>query len=145
MLTYVPIASLSALWPQVRPLIERSNGKWGQRNMPEELYHALRQNMAALYVADGGMVIAQRVLELDGTVTCFIWLVVGDLAEKREEMQRALEELAGTIGAVRLRMASPSPAWGRASQGYWAVHQVTYEHKLGGEHALDTDLHQVAA
>lgn len=132
-LTHIPAHQLSALWPAVRPLIERSNTKWGERNTPEELYHALRLNLAALYVADDGVVIAQKVVELDGSTTCFVWLVVGNLAERREEMQQALEGLAQLIGAVRLRMASPSPAWGRASGGYWAVHQVVYEHKLGGQ------------
>jgi hypothetical protein len=134
MLAYVPIPLLSAHWPQVRPLIERANAKWGRRNEPEELYWALRQNMAALYVAPRGMVIAQKVIEIDGTVTCFVWLVVGELAEEREALQEELEVLGQSIGAVRLRMASPSPAWSRASRGYWAVYQTIYEHQLGGEH-----------
>jgi hypothetical protein len=134
MLAYVPIAMLSAHWGKVRPLIERANAKWGRRNEPEDLYWALRQNLAALYVAERGMVIAQKVIEIDGSTTCFVWLVVGELAEEREALQDELEALGRLIGAVRLRMASPSPAWGRASHGYWQVHQTIYEHQLGDAH-----------
>lgn len=139
MLRFVSIPQLSQVWPLVRRHIQAANEKLGERNTPEELYHALRQGMAGLYLADDGrgVFLMQKVVELDGTTSCFIWLAVGPLAEQVQELQHHLEGLARMIGACRLRMRSPRKGWERATNGYWQVAETTYEHNLDKRHEPD--------
>ena len=139
MLRFIPIPQLSAVWPSVRAHIQHANDKLGERNTPEELYHALRQGMAGLYLAhaDTGVFIVQKVVEIDGTTTCFVWLAVGPLRDEMLELQRQLESLARMIGAVRLRMRSPRKGWERATNGYWQVADTLYEHLLESSHEHD--------
>lgn len=144
MLRYVPIPQLSMVWPVVREHIRHANDKLGERNTPEEIYYALRQNLAGLYLAreGDGVFVAQKVVELDGTITCFIWLAVGPMRDEVHELQRQLEIIARMIGAVRLRMRSPRKGWERATGGYWQVAEMLYEHELEQAHEHDS-LHPV--
>lgn len=139
MLRYVPIPQLSLVWPTVRAHIQHANEKLGERNTPEEIYHALRQNMAGLYLAreGDGVFVAQKVVELDGTCSCFVWLAVGPMRDDVVELQQNLETIARMIGAVRLRMRSPRKGWERATNGYWQVAEMLYEHELGTPHEHD--------
>lgn len=145
MLRFIPIPQLSAVWPAVRAHIQRANDKLGERNTPEEFYHALRQGLAGLYLAeeDAGIFICQKVVELDGTATCFIWLTVGPVLHNHDKWHRTLESLAQQIGAVRLRMRSPRKGWERATNGYWKVAEMTYEHELDITHER-IEIHPVA-
>ncbi len=115
---HVPVPELSSVWPQVRKHLASAVDKFGERVTPEELYYLLRQGNASLYLDD------------KGTVTLFVLLTAGKLAEVWEDCVALLEKLAETIGAVRIRMASPSRGWERAMNGYWSVAHVVYEHDL---------------
>jgi hypothetical protein len=139
MLRFIPVSQLSRVWPVVRQHIQHANDKLGERNTPEEIYYALRQGMAGLYLAgDGaGVFVAQKVVELDGTTSCFIWLAVGPMRDQVLELQRQLEGIARMIGAKRLRMRSPRKGWERATQGYWRVAETLYEHNLETNHEYD--------
>lgn len=126
----IPISELSSVWPKVRHLLSTATDKFGERVTPEELYYALRQNMASLYLNDDGCLVAQKVNEMDGTVTLFVLLVAGKMVNVWPDWIAMVENLAKTIGAVRVKMASPSRAWERAMNGYWKVSHVVYEHDL---------------
>jgi hypothetical protein len=138
-LRFIPIPQLGAVWPLVRRHIQHANDKLGERNTPEEIYHALRQGMAGLYLAkdDTGIFVVQKVIELDATTTCFVWLAVGPLRDEVQELNRQLEAVARLIGAVRLRMRSPRKGWERATNGYWHVAEMLYEHNLEDSHEHD--------
>jgi hypothetical protein len=139
MLRFIPIPQLSLVWPTVRQHIQHANDKLGERNTPEELYYALRQGMAGLYLANegAGVFVVQAVVELDGTKTCFVWLAVGPMRDEVHELQRQLETVARMIGATRLRMRSPRKGWERATNGYWQVAEMLYEHNLETSHEHD--------
>jgi hypothetical protein len=104
--------------------------KFGERITPEELYYLLRQGNGALYLNDDGCMVVQKLIEMDGTVTMFVLLVAGKMADVWKEWLAVVEKLAETIGAVRIRMASPSRGWERAMDGYWSIAHVVYEHDL---------------
>ncbi len=126
----IPVHELSRVWPQVRHLLSTATDKFGERITPEELYHLLRTNMATLYMDTNGCLVAQKLNEPDGTITLFVLLVAGNMANVWQEWIAMVEKLAGAIGAVRIKMASPSRAWERAMDGYWQVSHVVYEHDL---------------
>jgi hypothetical protein len=127
---HIPVPELSSVWPQVRKHLASAVDKFGERVTPEELYYLLRQGNASLYLDDKGCIVVQKLIEMNGTVTLFVLLTAGKLAEVWEDCVALLEKLAETIGAVRIRMASPSRGWERAMNGYWSVAHVVYEHDL---------------
>lgn len=124
---HVPPSDLASHWPAVREYVKRAVDRFGERITVEELYYALRQNMAALYMNHRGMLVAQKVIELDGTITLFVLIAAGEMAEDEAEWMQMLEKLAGTIGAVRIRMASPRKGWERVG---WKVAHTVYEREV---------------
>jgi len=138
-LRFIPADQVSAVWPQVRPFLLAAQDSGGINILPEELYYALRQNLAALYLCDAGIIVAQKITELDGSISCFVWLAAGSLSPHAEDCLRLLERLAKGIGAKRLRMRSPR-RWDRALHGYWKPYETIYEHELtGAEDAAKSD------
>lgn len=129
---YVPPEELASVWEEAAQWIDFARLRLGERLTREEIYHALRSNLAALYMIDDvGIVVCQRVVETDGTVSLFVWLISGKLKNWKDEMIRRLEELAAQIKATRIKMRSPRRGWERAMGNYWTPVDIIYEHRLG--------------
>ena len=129
---FVPHEELASVWPEVAHWVDFAREKLGERLSREEIYHAIRSNLAALYVVgDDGIVVCQRVVETDGTVSLFVWLLSGKLEKWKDSLIEGLEALAAQIKARKIRMRSPRRGWERAMGDYWKAVEVIYEHRLG--------------
>lgn len=121
-LEYVPIADLQMVWPQVKPglkeVIRRAPAHW----IPEDVYHALRANIASLHIAtdprDGeylGFVVLMRVDAWDGP-TLHIWAAHNTGA--RDVLVEAVGEIVGmarNINARRVTFSSQRRGWERTA------------------------------
>lgn len=135
---YVPVEQLHEHWPRVRQQVQVLNQRYGERTTPEELYHALRQGMAALYAHGQGFLVLQSVTELNATKSLFVWLACGKFADDQDLLVAELHKLAATLNAKRIRMRSPRK-WERAMKDYWRVYEYIYEHELETPYAQAAD------
>lgn len=144
-IAHVSADGLRAVWDDVRRWLGEANRRYGERLMPESLWMLLRTNMASLYLArngDGvasGCIVLQRLVELDGTATCYVLFAGGSLSPFEREAYAKIEEVARAVGAVRLRQQSPRTGWTRVHDGYWHPVAIVYEHTLGEQDESDAE------
>lgn len=135
---YVPPEALWTVWPRVRAIVERIGPRLGPAKVePEELYHALRAQQAALHVVGegdhiDGIVVCQKILAPGGEPILFVWLAGGDLREHRAQCEEALESMARQVGARRIQMRSARAGWQRGMRDWWRAVDTTYEHEVRG-------------
>lgn len=124
-----------SIWSWVRDGLQKSIDKTQGHGMPEDIYVRLRGGNAWLYVIDvdghhAGFAILTREHDPDGLVM-FIWCLWCEphsMWETRGDLYDALDALARTIGARRIRMWSPRRWWER--QPFFKQVSAVYEHEV---------------
>ena len=96
--------------------------------LPEDVYHALRNNAAVLYVigAEDGFIVAQR-LESTYERVMFVWAMwapPGTLVRHRDEIMAAIDDLARSAGLNRIRMHSTREGGWTASKLFVPVSTI---------------------
>lgn len=130
MIVPVPPADLYRHWEWVRKGIEITKRKVSTRWIPEDVYHALRNGTAFLYlIADKGFCILRQQQDFDGLVLNVWWLFCPGLEGIKDEFCSALDQLGRDCKCVRIRGESPREGFGLVD--YMTEVSRTFERELG--------------
>ena len=132
----VPVspAGLAAAWPRVRPGLDSMDK--GDGWIPEDLYMALKNNAATLYMVtiDGkehGFLVLRLINDFDGP-RLHIWVLysqskVNLMAEFSDE----LDAIGKSNNAIRLTFSSTRLGWAKvAPKNGFSVRETVYERKI---------------
>jgi len=132
----VPIApaGLAAVWPRVRPGLDSMDK--GDGWIPEDLYMALKNNAATLYMVtiDGkehGFIVLRLLPDFDGQ-RLHIWVLhsnskVNLMAEFSDE----LDAIGKINNAIRLTFSSTRLGWAKVAPKHrFTVRETVYERKI---------------
>lgn len=132
-----PIApdEVPRLWDWVREGLMYVLAKGKEKWLPEDVYMALRTGAAVLYAIekeaeDLGFLVLQRLTEPDG-VTLFVWAGWTQpmaLLRNRDDVAEALDALARSAGAKRIRHHSARDGWEFAD--YFRVTHKVFEREV---------------
>ena len=119
------------LWGWVRNGLQAIKERTGERWLPEDIYCALKSKAGHLYtIGDVGFLIAYQHADTDGPVLFIaqMWTEPGAGRPIERELYRAIDGLAASIKAKRVRMHSPRDAW--RTRGYFEAVSTVYEREL---------------
>jgi hypothetical protein len=132
----VPVspAGLAAVWPRVRPGLDSMDK--GDGWIPEDLYMALKNNSATLYMVtiDGkehGFLVLRLLHDFDGP-RLHIWVLhshskVNLMAEFSDE----LDAIAKSNNATRITFSSTRSGWAKVAPKHrFTVRETVYERKI---------------
>jgi hypothetical protein len=116
-------------WPWVRPLLEKVIAKTREPWWPEDVYAAVTNGKAAMWVCDepeGVLVAYQDVESWSGDKLLHVWVCycVGGMESMGEQAYRVLDEAKQRVGAKAIVMDSPRPGWQKAG---WRIKRIIYE------------------
>lgn len=124
-------AELRKDWPWVRPLLDEVRRKRGSEWWPEDVYAAVTNGKAAMFVSDEpeGVICCYPDKEAwTQEMTLFIWLVycVNGMERLQDEANALLNQMAKNIGAKKIVMDG---RLGWQKRG-WAIKSCIYEREV---------------
>lgn len=123
-------------WGWLRHGILHCINKTREKFLPEDVYCALRGNVAWAFVfrteedEDFGFMVLQNQHDPDGVVL-FVWALWCEAnagAKHKDAIYAELEKLAVAAKVKRIRMQSPRPGWGRET--FFEQVAVVYERQI---------------
>lgn len=116
---------LHSCWAWVRKgleeVIEHSRDNW----IPEDVYTAVRNASAYLYIADneGGFCVFTLLPGYSGALELHVWCAHGSGGDLEAE-SACLDEVARSLGCQSITFFSPRNGWRRNKLGYEEVHTL---------------------
>lgn len=134
---FVPREATRAVWDWVRPRLEHVLKRTGEPWLPEDIYLALKNGIAGLYVVVNGnrlfgFFVAEVVTDLDASRHFSIWIAYGDMKPIVKEAVPMAEKIGSSFGCKTLRFRSPRRGWEKAYPGLFEVREVVYQRNIGG-------------
>ncbi len=129
-MTLTAVEDYRSIWEWVSNGLKTAIARTQERYLPEDVYVMLRSGTASLYVfsEQRGFVIVQRQMDPDGPVLFVFALWGKDLRPVVAECYQAIEDLAKTIKAKRIRMQSPRKGW--EGETFFRATATIFEHEM---------------
>lgn len=124
----VNAADVGKVWGRVKPGIEQLLRKCPDDFDPEDVYWALRESRAALFLIGDGFLVTEIGIEpFKQKKTLCVWLLYWLQAEKYQDiLYEELDGLARFLGCVRIHFKSPRMGWMKKAKGF-KLKLITWE------------------
>ena len=121
----VPPSELHDYWAWVRKGLEKIKETARDEWLPEDVYTAIRNDAAQLYVTDNhdGFVVVNLLSGYDGGREMHVWCAYGESVDLTKESD-VLDQVAEGLGCKRITFFSARKGWAKNRIGYEEVHTL---------------------